>query len=68
MKKKFLLVLFLSAILLQSCRETEMNTDGNMEENETEVGGKQKTGEKHLAMVEDKADFKEVSKMTFFNI
>lgn len=47
-----------------------MNTDGNMEDNETEVGGKQKTGKKHLAMVEPTSisNIKEVPKMTFFNI
>lgn len=36
--------------MLQSCRETEMNTDGDMEEAEKEVGNKKdRPAKKYLA-------------------
>lgn len=43
MKKSFLIILLsVFTLSLYSCRETEMNTDGNMEETET---GVEETGE-----------------------
>lgn len=37
MRKFFFFLLFVTAISVQSCRETEMNTDGDMEQNDSEV-------------------------------
>ena len=50
MKKYIFTLLILGATLLQSCRETEMNTDGDMEEAEKEVGNKKdRPAKKYLA-------------------
>ena len=66
MDRKFLLLFFFSALFLQSCRESEISTDKEVEENE-EVGVKQRSGRKHLAVVQFDYGMQvtEVSKMTF---
>ena len=71
MKRSFVILFLLGATFLHSCRDTEVNTDGDMEKNETEVGTKKdRPTKKYLAVNRPKFSKQlshEGSKMSFLN-